>query len=74
MEAIARARLRVEAGERGRVIDMDGEEFLVTEARRDAEATARARRRVEEGERGRAVDFDGQDIDRSAGGPSRPLG
>ena len=57
-----------------RVVSLHDANPLETEARRDVEATARARRRVEEGERGRAVDFDGQDLDRSAGGPSRPLG
>ena len=73
-EAAARARRRVEGEGRGRVVDVDGEEFLEAEARGDEEALARARRRVQEGERGRAVDFQGRDIDRSSGGPSRPLG
>ena len=57
-----------------RVVSLHDANPLETEARRDVEAMARARRRVEEGERGRAVDFDGQDIDRRAGGPSRPMG
>ena len=57
-----------------RVVSLHDANPLETEARRDVEAMACARRRVEEGERGRAVDFDGHDIDRRAGGPSRPLG
>ena len=74
VEGMARSRLRREAGERGRVIDINGEEFLETARCREAEQTARGQQRAQEGERGRAVDLDGRDLDRSAGGPSRPLG
>ena len=57
-----------------RIVSIHDPNPLETEARRDADATVRARQRRDEWERGRVTGLDGEDIDRSAGGPSRPLG
>ena len=73
-EAPRASLLRPRALRPSRVVSVHDPDPLGTEARMDAEATARARQRREEWQRGRATGFDGEDMDRGAGGPSRPLG